>query len=111
MYPIQPLQNLNNFMVLGSSNRFANQKAILSDSPPCYPRSLCWGNGWKGLVTAQEGKEIEVIVSGIGSAREVGGRCGDDAGVLSIGWQSLAEIYWRCSNGSKKIGVGECSFP
>ena len=62
MYPVQPLQNLDSFMVLGCSYRFADQKTVLCDISPCYSRSLGWGNGWKGLVTAQEGLEIEVVV-------------------------------------------------
>ncbi len=98
-------------MILGCSYRFADEEAVLCDSPPCYPRSLCWGNGRKGLVTAQEGKEVEVVVRGIGSASEVRGRCGDNAGILRIGWEVLSEVYWGCSNGLRGVGRGEWPLP
>ena len=94
-------------MILGCSYRFADQEAVLCDCSPCYPGSLCWGNCWKGLVTAQEGQEVEVVVCGIRSASEVGRRCGNDAGVLRIGRGVLGEIYWGCSNGSRGISRGE----
>ena len=72
----------------------------MCDRPPCYPGSLCWSNYWKGLVTAQEREKVEVAVRGVGSSGEVGGRCGDDTGILRIGRRVLGEVDWWCSNGS-----------
>ena len=50
MDPVQSLQDLDHFVVLGSSHGLADKQAVLRYSAPCHPRGLCWGNGGEGLV-------------------------------------------------------------
>ena len=78
----------------------------MSDCSPCYAWCLSWGNGRESLVAAQEGKEVEVVVCGVGAACEVGGGGGDDAGVLWVGWWEGGEVYWGCRDG--EFGGGGC---
>lgn len=85
--PIEPLQDLEDSVILCCSDRLPDEQAILNEGSPSYARSLRWRNSRKGLIAAKECLNPEEMIGAVRTGSKVGRRGGHDA---PFGW-----IYGR----------------
>lgn len=107
MDPIQPLQHLYDLIVFRRAHVLPDEKAVLGRGSPGDARGLGGGHGGQGLVAAEEGEQVEVVVGGVGAGGKVGGGGGDDAGVEGVGWGEFVHVERGCGDGLGCLRRGE----
>ena len=82
---VQPLQDLDDLVVLGGLHGLADHDAVLGQRAPGDARGLGWEERREGLVFAEELLEREQAVGEVRLAGEVGGGGRHDAGEVARG--------------------------
>lgn len=62
MDAVEPLQDLDDFVVFARFHGFADQEPVLGEGAPGHAGGLRGGDGGEGLVAAEERLQGEVVV-------------------------------------------------